>query len=60
MHDAAGVYVGGASAQCLDLGLAKRDTERLHLPVDVRLGNMVEVDQHHGGDSAARQRFRRP
>ena len=52
--------VGDARAQRLDLGHAERAAERLHLAVDVRLGDLVEVDQRERGDAAARQRLGGP
>ena len=57
---AARVDVGDACAQRLDLGHAERGAERLHLAVDVRLGDLVEVDQRQRGDAAARQRLGGP
>ena len=48
------------AAQRVDLGHAERAAERLHLAVDVRLGDVVEVDQRQRGDAAARQRLGRP
>ena len=48
------------AAQRVDLGHAERAAERLHLAVDVRLGDMVEVDQRQRADAAARQRLGRP
>jgi hypothetical protein len=44
--------------QRVDLGHAERAAERLHLAVDVRLGDVVEVDERQRGDAAARQRLR--
>ena len=42
------------------LAMPERAAERLHLAVDVRLGDVVEVDQRQRGDAAARQRLGRP
>ena len=43
---AAGWMSAMRSRQRLDLGHAERRAQRLHLAVDVRLGDVVEVDQH--------------
>ena len=55
VDDALGVNVEHALAQGDCLGLPERRAHRLHLPVDVRLGHMVEVDQGQCGDTAAGQ-----
>ena len=59
-HGAAGVDVGDARRERVDLGHAERAADRLDLAVDVRLGDVVEVDQRQRGDAAARQRLDRP
>ena len=48
------------SRSACDLGHAEGGSERLHLPVDVRFGDVVEVDQRQRGDAAARERLGRP
>jgi hypothetical protein len=40
--------------------MPERAVECLHLPVDVRFGDVVEVDQGQCRDAAAGQRFGRP
>ena len=52
--------VGHARGQGLHLALAQRGAQRLHLAVDVRFGNMVEVDQRQLSHTAACQRLHRP
>ena len=60
MHLAARMDVGDALAQRFGLGLSERRAERLHLAIDVGLGDMVQIDQGQFGDAAARQCFGRP
>ena len=48
------------SRSACDLGLADGRRDRLDLTVDVRLGDMVEVDQRQRGDAAARERLGGP
>ncbi len=60
MDAAAGVDVGQAIAQRQHLGLAQRRAQGLDLAVDVRLGDMVEVDQRQFGQPAARERLGGP
>ena len=42
------------------LGLAKSGIERMGLTVDVRLGNMIEIDQRQMPNAAARERLDHP
>jgi hypothetical protein len=51
---------GDALAHGVDLGLPHGAFQRVHLPVDVGLGHVVEVDQHQRADAAARQRLGGP
>ena len=49
-----------ALAHRFHLGLPDGRLERVDLPIDVGLGDVVEVDQREAPDAAARQRLDRP
>ena len=57
---AARMDVGDARRERVGLRHAQRAAQRLHLAIDVRLGDVVEVDQRQRADAAARQGLGRP
>ena len=60
VHPASRMDPGNALPHRQHLGLAERGVQRMHLAVDVALGDMVEVDQRQPADARARQRLGRP
>src|SRR5204862_3466968 len=59
-HRAARMDVGDSRREGVGLGHAERAAKRLHLPIDVRLGDVIEVDDRQSGDAAARERLDGP
>src|SRR5690606_19987360 len=60
MHVAMRVDLRNAFPHRLHLGLSKCAVKRVQLPVDIGLGNIVQIDQSDGTDARARQGFRAP
>ncbi len=60
VHVATRVDAGNPFAHRLHLGLTKRGVQSMDLPIHVRLGNMVQVDQRDSGHPTASKCFCRP